>query len=98
MLRSCARNVLYTVVGYFAFQKWYLRKYSLKSTQNTERYVLQPKVGNSTFPDIPRSNEELWKQTVDRMMAHWDLVRKGGPLSILSVSQFLNLARPDLDS
>jgi len=91
-LRSWARNVLYTFVGHFAFQKWYFKNYSWKSTRNIEeKYVLQPKVGNFNIQDIPHSDERLWKQTVDGMMTHWGFVRKGAALAILSVHHILRI-------
>jgi len=88
LLKSWARNLLYHFVGYCAFQIWYFNSYAWKSTWTIGLYVFQIETGNSNFQDVLHSNEELWKQTVDRMVVLWDLVRKGGALSLPSVSLF----------
>ena len=88
LLRSWARNLLYNFVGYCAFQIWYFNSYAWKSTWTIGLYVFQMETGNSSFQDVPFSNEELWKKTVDRMVVLWDLVRKGGALSLPSVSLY----------
>jgi len=85
LLKSWARNLLYHFVGYCAFQIWYFNSYAWKSTWTIGLYVFQIETGNSNFQDVLHSNEELWKQTVDRMVVLWDLVRKGGALSLPSV-------------
>ena len=83
LLTSLARNFLYTLVGYFAFQRWYLKRYSWK-VSTTVGDVPRWEVGNPNDHSqvVVQSNQDRWEINLSRLTIVWDLVRMGGTLSV----------------
>ena len=85
LLTSLARNFLYIFVSYFAFQRWYLKRYSWKaSTSVSDGHPSHWEVGNPNnhFQVVIQSNQDRWENNVARLTVVWDLVRMGGTLSV----------------
>jgi len=86
LFTSLARNFLYTFVGYFAFQRWYLKRYSWKASTTRIGHVLRShwEVGNPNdhFQVVTESNQDRWERNVEKLTVIWDLVRMGGTLSV----------------
>ena len=68
LFTSLARNFLYTFVVHFAFQRWYLKRYSWQAS--------------IIIGEVEFRNQDRWEINVSRLTVVWDLVRIGGALSV----------------
>jgi len=86
ILTSLVRNVLYTFVGYFAFQRWYLKRYSWKVSTNSANMPSNRTHWDVGNPNdrvvVTQSNQDRWEKNVSRLTVVWDFVRMGGTLSV----------------
>src|SRR6266581_4349082 len=94
LLTRLACNFLYTFVAYFAFQRWYLKRFSWKVSTTRIGHVPQSHwdVGNPNdhFQVVAESNQDRWEKNVAKLTVIWDLIRMGGTLSVPYVRSIID--------